>query len=134
MGELIRSTTSIRIFGKNLNPDELTHLLGSQPTKAQKRGEVITNSNGETRVAKKGCWLISYDGDDEVELEIKIESLLNKLTDDFQIWERITREYKVDIFCGLFLESFNEGYELSARLLKKMGERNLKIGFDIYLP
>jgi len=38
----------------------------------------------------------------------------------------------MDMFCGLFLESFNEGIELSIETLKMLLERNIFIDFDIY--
>jgi hypothetical protein len=134
MSELSRSTVSLRIFGIDLNPEYITQLLGCEPTEAERKGDTISQRGGKIHIARTGSWRLSYGNSDSVRLEIKIEGLLNKLTNDMQIWEQITRDYKVDIFCGLFLDGWNEGYEISPSLMKKMGDRNLKIGFDIYGP
>ena len=48
------------------------------------------------------------------------------------VWERLTNSFKADIFCGLFLESMNEGLEISPQTLLAVGQRNLTLGFDIY--
>jgi len=39
-----------------------------------------------------------------------------------------------DVFCGLLLDGWNRGFELSPDLLIKLANRNLRIGFDIYAP
>jgi hypothetical protein len=45
-----------------------------------------------------------------------------------------TVNINADIFCGLFLNEWNQGFELSSKLLKELSTRNLKIGFDLYSP
>ena len=58
--------------------------------------------------------------------------LLAPLTPDMAVWERLTNSFKADVFCGLFLESPNEGLEISPQTLLAIGQRNLTVGFDIY--
>jgi hypothetical protein len=48
------------------------------------------------------------------------------------IWRHLTMTYKVDPFCGLFMEAENRGFALSAATCKELADRNLEIGFDIY--
>ena len=50
--------------------------------------------------------------------------------------DRVTVQYRVDLFCGVFLNegSWNRGFSLSPKVLKELAERNLEIGFDIYAP
>lgn len=134
MGEISHSTISIRAFGKDLEPSELTKLLECPPTKAARAGDTITKRNGQTRLVKKGFWVLEYGESDPVELEEKIESLLSKLTNDLNVWNQIVGKYKVDIFCGLFVDNWNEGFSLSPGLLTKIGSRHLEISFDIYAP
>lgn len=42
------------------------------------------------------------------------------------------RRFRADVFCGLFMEDFNEGISLSHETLQKLAERGLMIDFDIY--
>jgi hypothetical protein len=64
----------------------------------------------------------------------QIETLLARLTGDVEIWRSLTEQFEVDLFCGLFLETTNRGLELPASLLRALGNRNLRMGFDIYAP
>lgn len=69
MSEISRSTISIRIFGKSLNPDWLTAQLGCCPTEAGKTGDMIINKQGINRRVKEGFWRLEYGDSDAVDLE-----------------------------------------------------------------
>ncbi len=47
-------------------------------------------------------------------------------------WERLANDFEADVFCGLFLSSPNEGIEISPQTLLAVGQRHLKLDFDIY--
>ena len=135
MPNISRSTVSLRLFDKKLDPEHLTQLLGCIPSHAAKAGETLTLRNGKTRLVKTGYWRLEYGDSDEVDLEEKIELLLGKLTDDLDAWREITRDIDTaDLFCGLFLDNWNEGFELTSATLKKISDRHLKLSFDIYSP
>jgi len=135
MTDISRSTISIRLFGSELNPEKITQLLGCEPTSAAKTGEKIIKSNGKERIVKKGFWHLTYGESDEVILEEKIELLFGKLTDNLESWIEVTKNLETaDIFCGLFIDNWNEGFTLSQSILRKVSERNLEIGFDFYSP
>jgi len=38
----------------------------------------------------------------------------------------------VDIFCGVFLDDWNRGFDLPPQVLKMLSDRGITIGFDIY--
>jgi len=42
--------------------------------------------------------------------------------------------FEVDIFCGLFMGSSNEGLSLSPRTLSALGQCGIELGLDIYGP
>jgi hypothetical protein len=132
MSAISSSTVSLRIFSKHLQPDEITQQLGFPPTEAAKTGEKKAKPKGGTRVIRQGFWFLNYGENDSVLLEDKIVGLLENLTDELDIWKKITDEYTTDIFCGVFMDNWNEGFGLSPACMKKLAERNLKIGFDIY--
>ena len=135
MADISRSTVSIRLFGSELNPDKITQLLGCEPSSAAKTGEKIIERNGQERIVKKGFWHLTYGESDEVILEEKIELLFGKLTTNLDSWREVTRNLDTaDIFCGLFIDNWSEGFTLSQSILKKISDRNLEIGFDIYSP
>ena len=58
--------------------------------------------------------------------------LVAQLTPDLAVWASITAMFKVDIFCGLFMETVNEGFSLSPDTMSALASRGIEIGFDIY--
>jgi len=130
-GPVDESCVSLRIFGDDLDPLEISRLLGCEPSEAARTGEVLVRSNGRSRSVKHGFWRIDTDKDSR-DVEEHIFSLLSRLTDDLSIWKSVTERFDVDLFCGLFLNADNRGFELSPRLLRLLVDRHLTVGFDIY--
>lgn len=133
MGELLNSTLSIRFSGFEMDVEALSELLECEPTQVRSRARSVMRDGKKVHREQK-IWLLEYGETDGVELEEKIESLLRRLTQDLVKWHDATSTYQADMFCGLFLDDLNQGFELSPKLLKKLAGRNLKIGFDIYAP
>jgi len=113
-------------------PKEISDFLGCQPKLSAKAGDIDPRHKDKTRIVKEGFWLLSSEDNDESILEMKIQMLLSKLTDDLVVWKQITSNFRVDMFCGLFLNDFNEGFSINPELSRKLSERNITIGFDIY--
>lgn len=135
MADISRSTVSIRLFGSELNPEKITQLLGCEPSSSARTGEKIIKRNGQERIVKMGFWLLDYGDSDHVLIEKKIEILLGKLTDNLGSWQVVTKDLDLaDVCCGLFIDNWNEGFMLSPITLRKISERNLEIGFDVYSP
>jgi hypothetical protein len=126
MPEIDNSTASIRFSGEGLQEDEIPKLL------KLKDYEGTRLRQNYKKIGKKGLWGLGFAESDETGLEGKIQFLLNQFTGDIQTWNDVTARYKGDIFCSLFLDGWNRGFELSAELLREIGARNLEIGFDIY--
>jgi len=68
------------------------------------------------------------------DLALQIRWILDQLTSDLSRWSAVTSRWKVDIFCGLFLERPNRGVMLDADTLSRIGERKISVGLDIYAP
>jgi hypothetical protein len=41
-------------------------------------------------------------------------------------------KYRIDLFCGLFMEGTNEGLQISPETLHALGERGISLGLDMY--
>ncbi len=66
------------------------------------------------------------------DLDAQISEILDQLTDDTEIWKKLTTRFRADIFCGLFMAEGNEGISLSSETLEELAARCLTIDFDIY--
>ena len=135
MGKISKAHVTIRFFGDDLEPEELTRLLGSQPSRARRKGEQRTLSSGELRVERYGSWSIN-DSEESVAVEIdeQVNALLDKLTDDIGVRRDLSSRYDADVYCGVMMDTWNEGFALEAATLKRLADRSLLIGFDIYAP
>jgi Domain of unknown function (DUF4279) len=132
-GPVDKFVVTLRFSGEDLDPNRISALLGCAPTMARPKGAPISSREGAP-LAKKGQWHLtieSKDGDcDDVEDGIK--ALLARLPADPALWASLTSMYKADVFCGLFLETENRGFTVSAEISKTLSDRHLDIGFDIY--
>jgi hypothetical protein len=134
MAGIHETKMSLRFFGDDLNPDEITSRLGCQPSVSRRMGEVGTTPRGAERVARTGSWLLKIETRQPGDIDLQVAELLASLSDDLSIRDDLTMRFKADVFCGLFMRESNEGSGLSAKTMKKLGSRSLPIGFDIYDP
>jgi hypothetical protein len=133
MAEIAQSSASLRLFGDDLDPAELTNLLAGQPTYAVRKGDYHTHPpNQPPRVALKGLWRLSSGNGKGDQLDHQIASILNTLTSDLGIWADLVRRFKVDMFCGVWLDEENQGLGLTPTTQQMLGERGIKLGLDIY--
>jgi hypothetical protein len=126
VGEVGRTTVSLRLFSVNLDPEIVTSLLGRQPTSASRAGELKYR-----RPAKFGSWHLNSDplsGD----LDPQIRDLLATLTPDIAIWNDLATQHNAELFCGLFLNEDNQGLMLTPETMNAIGQRGLKLSLDIY--
>ena len=133
MAQVQRSVATLRIIGDNLDPAEITRLLGCAPDAAQTRGEEIAGRNiSSVRIARMGMWQLSVTDREPEDLNAQIRDLLSKLTDDLAMWTSIAERYRVDLFCGLFIREGNEGLSITSESLAALGLRRIELGLDIY--
>jgi len=132
MPVLHHSLVTLRFFGDELNPDEITALLGASPTAAHHKGQQLTGSQpGAVRIARTGSWRLNAARREPEDLEAQIFEILDQLTSDLAVWQALAR-FRPDLFCGLFMGSSNDGVSLSPRTLLALGERGIELGLDIY--
>ena len=135
MACISRSVATLRIIGDDLIPDAISQLLGALPTHAQAKGDkIIGKKTGNVRIARFGMWRLRASDSEPENLDGQIHIIFNQLTDDLAVWESFVGRYKIDLFCGLFMECGNEGMELSPESLMTLGSRGIKIGLDVYGP
>lgn len=127
------SQATLRLIGDTLDPVEISRLLGCQPDCSYQKGdELIGKVSGHKRLAPTGHWSIKAAIRKPENLESQIIELLAKLTDDLAIWSQLGARYRLELFCGLFMATGNDGIELSAALMLALGQRGIALGMDVY--
>ncbi|GLH75252.1 hypothetical protein SSBR45G_01600 [Bradyrhizobium sp. SSBR45G] len=127
MSRISETHTSLRFSGDDLNPTELTALLGGAPSTCASKGDVI---RGE-RTAQTGSWIARAERREPGDLDAQIEEILLPLSKDLSIWRSLGR-YRPNLFVSLFLQETNEGIEISPHCLCLLAERGIRLGLDIY--
>lgn len=124
MGPVQKSVVTLRISGDDLDPVEVSDRLGCRPISSQRKDDVIVNPRtGTERTARTGLWHLESSDRSPVDLDGQVEELLSRMTRDLAVWEELTEIYYIDLFCGLFLGSSNEGVHLYPDSLVALGHR-----------
>lgn len=130
MSAIARVRASLRVFGDALEPEEVSALLGHAPTRCHRKGDKC-GPNGAS-IEPTGAWILDSRISEKAEVEDHVESILAALSGDPDEWASLTERFSASILCGIFLDQYNEGFELSPRLCKALAHRGLVIAFDIY--
>jgi len=130
MAAIARVRASLRVFGDSLEPEEVSALLGRPPSREHIKGDQVRGKSDA--VEPTGAWILDSALSEKKEIEEHIEALLGSLTNDMDEWSRLTDGFSASIQCGIFLDQYNEGFELSPRVTQALAERGLVIAFDIY--
>jgi hypothetical protein len=129
-GEIDKSSVTLRFFGDDLDPDEISDLLNCQPTDAFRKGDILPDERYHI-VAKTGSWHLMGEKRSDP-LEKQILELFDRLPSNLEIWRILTRQYNSDLFCGLWMEDINRELVFSPDLMNKIAERGLILDLDIY--
>ena len=133
MARIAESRATLRFFGDDLDPDEVTKVLGCEPTDAQRKGQDVSRPNAVgTRIAKTGMWRLDTETRRPEALEAQVTELLDQLSDDLRAWTDLSCRFDVNLFVGLFMSETNEGCEISPGILRALGDRGIELWLDIY--
>ncbi|MES2932975.1 MAG: DUF4279 domain-containing protein [Pseudomonadota bacterium] len=131
MAHLHRSRASLRIFGDTLIPDEVSKMLGCNPTGSNFKGQAIPSKTRDI-VKKTGYWSLDAAPCEPENLDAQVAELLSKLTNDLSVWAALARDYEIDLFCGFFMQTGDEGLDISVMTLKSLADRNIPLALCLY--
>jgi hypothetical protein len=114
-GPVDRSRVTLRVLGPDVDVRRVSELL-----------------QHETEQFKGQGWRLSAPMAEPADLDRQIESLLSKLNSDISAWQELTRLYRLDVYCGLFLERPNRGLQLAPATMLRLAERDIALSMDIY--
>nr|WP_156541640.1 DUF4279 domain-containing protein [Agrobacterium vitis] len=132
MASVSQFKISLRIAGDDLDPGEITSLLGVAPDLAYLKGEHWKTPKGNGLIGRTGLWIFHVDDFETDDFEEAIFDLLSRIPVGPDVFRTLARRFKVELFCGLFLDDYNAGLELSAAVMKLLAQREISIDLDIY--
>lgn len=130
MAVIHETAATLRFWGDELDPHEVTRLMGVAPTTAASKGQLIVGRG--PKVARSGRWSLKVNRRQPGDLSSQIEEILSGLTQDLNVWRDLSGRFGGCIFVGLFMAEGNEGCDLSSETLKLLTDRGLSLLLDIY--
>jgi len=135
MAAIHRAVATLRIIGPDLDPDMITAVLGKRPSRCERKGQEIPTTEGRPpRIARFGQWRIDAPVATPSDINLQVKQMLEGLSQDITVWRSLTTQFKVDIFCGWFMNKSNEGEDISAETMAALGQRGIALSLDIYAP
>ena len=137
VGSLDDYRIALDILGDDVDPDKISRMLGAEPTKSHRKGDAIRGADGTfRRRAISGRWSIERSSRDinEPDFGTSLRELLDLMTDNLDIWNRLSDQFDTGLCCGIFLTDSNSGFTISPELMSALSDRNLYLGLDLYGP
>ena len=116
--------------------DEITEILKIRPSEAQNKGQVLTNSIGHPRVAKRTLWILSSDGEvQSKDVRHHLNWLLDKIEGAASGIKKLQETPDVIMYvkCVWFAAGMG-GPTLWPEQMEKLAKHNLECTFSFYGP
>lgn len=91
MGHVSESAVSLRFIGDTLDPDELTRLMGVEPSGSQRTGGTFRTPKGTELIARTGSWRLSVERRSPADVAGQVAELLAPLTTDLEVWQDLAK-------------------------------------------
>jgi len=125
-----RTLVSLLIRGEHLEPGEISEILGCEPTRSQRKGQVI--SSNTSRVAVIGQWQLEAPNSESRNLDIQINEIFNLISVDPITWSMLSSRYTLYLSCGFFVQSWIGGVSISPASMQKLADHHIQLGIDFY--
>jgi hypothetical protein len=132
MPTVSESSAALRFLGDEVDPEEITRQLGVSPTIGRPKGAVYRTPIGKERTSRTGIWHLEADRSRPAGIDAQIAFLFADATADLKMWRGIASRFDGEVICGLHLQTWNEGLDISPRSLQSLADRGLRLAFDIY--
>ena len=120
---------ALAVYGDDLEPQEVTELLGRRPSKSFRRGYVAGPRSPEMQ---HGAWFLEQEAVGTEDPGRVIGQLLSLLPSSRQIWVQLNSRYKVQLRIAVHLNGWNNGFSFDAHTAERIAATGAEVIFDIY--
>jgi len=121
-------SASLNLYADDIDLDQLTELIGNQPTYSQRRGQLI--GKRRQRPAPIGLWSLAAPRD--LEFLAQLEYLLDATPSAPTIWQDLVQTHRIALSCTMALHTWTRGFELPCHILAEIGRRHWDFGLSVY--
>lgn len=126
------STASFRIAGDALRPDQVTAVLGFDPTRSGVKGE--RPSLGRSSVNRTSFWLLKCPLSDSLPLTEHLKWLLDVVEPKFSSISAAAESSTMMLLCGFSSGNGQGGFTLDAKTLQRIAVLGVPLSVDLYPP
>lgn len=131
-GEQKWSRAALRISGDTLDPDQITAILGSEPTQSGIKGERFSTRHSAAR--RTSFWLLESPLKDSLPLADHLKWLLDLIEPKRDLIGSVAEKWRVDFFCGFSSENGQGGTTFDSDLLCHLAHLGVPLVLDLYPP
>lgn len=129
-GVVDEAMATLSLQGDDLDPQEVTDLLGVTPHKSHRKGEPISKWRDDQHA--HGAWsyevrLKAPDGPDAA-----LSQLLAMLPSDLELWASLTQRYQARVDLALVVKAWSRGFDLPAPVIQQLAARGLAVWCEVY--
>ncbi len=126
------SSATLLIRGDDLDPVELNDLLQVAPSSAVRKGQPGRSAHNPAKVFEIGHWRIEAERCEPGDLDTQITDLIGRLPVNSDVWSELGRRFRIEMFCGVFMDQVNELAEIRPQTLGLLAERGITLTLDLY--
>lgn len=133
-GTCDRTCVDLRIYPSELRHEDISTLLGIQPTEMQNKGDEIPTARGTIRVAKVTLWLLSSEGSvSSKDVRAHLDWLLDRLANSHEGLRDLQELHpvKMSVCCIWWSRSGHGGPTLWPEQMRELADLNLECSFEI---
>jgi hypothetical protein len=122
------------VRGPNVEPDEISNLLGLTPTRAIQKGERVAPGNPRSRISDVGIWELAIDPATASQADVvdAAERLMVIARATPTAWRSIPTGSDVYLDVGISLTAASGAIWLPPSLMQALAERDIEARFDLY--
>jgi Domain of unknown function (DUF4279) len=126
--EQSKSFAWLRIVGESVIPDEVTRLLGCEPTRAWSKGDFVRSKRpGPGHVARVGTWFLRVDEREPENFNEQIAEILSRLNSHPDAWAYLASNFSITLSCLLDASEENQAFTISPVTLSALGNRGIEL-------
>lgn len=130
-GSVLSAHASLRIFGVELDPEEISRLMGRVASTSYRAGDQVSPRVDTRR--RTGMWILDSDLDSDRSLADHISALLGRLPNDRALWSDLASRFTLDLYCVVELLHQNSGLEVPDDVMVEIAGRRLSVQLDFYV-
>ncbi len=128
-GLVDQSSVSLCLYGEDLDPNEITSVLGLAGDRMHRRGD--TRREG-TSPFQRGSWAILEEGSAPLGPEELLARIAERVPSDPVIWADLGKRFDLQVRFGIHQSDWNRGFDLSQRSVRFLERIGASLVFDIY--